>query len=128
MSIKIMSRVWEKSKQGGSQLLLLLAIADNANDGGFAWPGQEYLADKIRMSAKSIPRLTKKLQEAGELFIHNRAEQGKVTQYIVTVGMDWSQLEETLKRYLKFDEAQLAFTKRGYMKKPGGDKLGGPQH
>ncbi|KKN35548.1 hypothetical protein LCGC14_0782390 [marine sediment metagenome] len=121
MSIEIMTRVWKQSKQGGSQLLLLLAIADNANDGGFAWPGQEYLADKIRMSAKSIPRLTKKLQEAGELFIHNRAEQGKVTQYIITVGMDWSQLEETLRRYLKFDKAQLAFTKRGYTKKSGVD-------
>ena len=127
MSIEIMTRVWKQSKQGGSQLLLLLAIADNANDGGFAWPGQEYLADKIRMSAKSIPRLTKKLQEAGELFIHNRAEQGKVTQYIITVGMDWSQLEETLRRYLKFDKAQLAFTKRGYTKKSGVDKLGGGQ-
>lgn len=27
MSVRIMSRVWEKSKQGGSQLLLLLAVA-----------------------------------------------------------------------------------------------------
>ncbi len=127
MSIEIMTRVWKQSKQGGSQLLLLLAIADNANDGGFAWPGQKYLADKIRMNKKSIPRLTKKLQEAGELFIHNRAEAGKVTQYIVTVGMGWDQLEETLKRYLKFDKVQLAFTKRGYMKILGGDKLGGGQ-
>lgn len=127
MSIEIMTRVWKQSKQGGSQLLLLLAIADNANDGGFAWPGQEYLAKKIRMSTKSIPRLTKKLQEAGELFIHGRADQGKVTQYIVVVGMDWPQLEETLKCHLKFDETQLAFTKRGYMKIIGGDKLGGGQ-
>jgi hypothetical protein len=116
MSIKIMTRVWEQSKQGSSQLLLLLAIADNANDSGFAWPGQEYLAKKIRMNKKSIPRLAKKLQEAGELFVHNRADEGKVTQYIVTVGMDWPQLEEALKQYLKFDAAQIAFTKRGYLK------------
>jgi len=39
MSIKVMSYVWEASKAKGSELLLLLAIADHAADDGYCWPG-----------------------------------------------------------------------------------------
>jgi hypothetical protein len=106
MSIKIMSRVWEQSKQGGSQLLLLLAIADNANDAGFAWPGQKYLAQKIRMSERSIPRLAAKLKDAGELFVCSRGDTGQVTQYIVATSMSLENFKAALP-HLKYNKAEI---------------------
>jgi hypothetical protein len=113
MSIKIMSRVWEQSKQGGSPLLLLLAIADNANDAGWCWPSQETLAKKIRMSPKSIPRIARKLQNAGELFINNRSDQGKVTRYIVTTGMSSEQFDCAVKN-LRLNQSQSAIAKKWF--------------
>lgn len=122
MSIKIMSRVWEKSKQGGSQLLLLLAIADNANDSGFAWPGQEYLAKKIRMNKRSIPRLAKKLHEVGELYIVDRSNQGKSNQYIVTTGMTQHDFVSSLRIHLKYNDEKCLNTLPWFRQK-GDDKL-----
>ena len=50
MSLRAITAVWENSKAMGTLLLLQLAIADNANDSGLAWPGIDYLARKSRMS------------------------------------------------------------------------------
>lgn len=99
MSIKIMTRVWEESKQGGSKLLLLLAIADNANDDGFAWPGQKYLAHKIRMSERSISRLAKELEESGELYINRRNIEGQSNQYLVSVEMSQEVIDSAINTY-----------------------------
>lgn len=80
-----MSRVWDHSKQSGTPLLLLLAIADFANDDGMAWPGVETLAKKIRMSERYVHRLVKELSEAGELRIEYKAGKNGTNQYWVTI-------------------------------------------
>lgn len=67
MSIRIMTQVWAHSQQKGSALLLLLAIADFADDDGEAWPGIPTLAKKIRMSERQTVRLRQRLYESGEL-------------------------------------------------------------
>jgi DnaD/phage-associated family protein len=51
----------------GSALLLLLAIADFADDDGVAFPGTSTLAEKIRMSERQVVRLRQMLYESGEL-------------------------------------------------------------
>lgn len=91
MSIKCMTRVWENSSEKGSALLLLLAIADCAHDDGYAWPGIQYLAKKTRLSKGSVIRLTKRLEECGDLFvIHSRRKGNK---YIVKAGLTGEELE-----------------------------------
>ncbi len=67
MSIQCMNRVWKYSKQKGSGLLLLLAIADVARDNGVAWPGIRGLARKTRVSKRTVIRLIQKAEQAGEL-------------------------------------------------------------
>jgi hypothetical protein len=119
MSVKIMSRVWEKSTNGGSQLLLLLAIADNANDGGVAWPGQIYLANKIKMSKRSIPRIASKLKTNGDLYINDRGDEGRVTQYIVTLGMSEQEFEVALKTHLKWDAKQISIAMEWFKSRRG---------
>jgi len=91
-----MTRVWEQSTQKGSYLLLLLAIADNADDDGFAWPGMRYLAHKTRMSKRHVRRMLRVLEAAGELYINQRHTEGEKHQYIVLVGLSGSQISQSL--------------------------------
>ena len=69
MSIKVMTAVWECSNQKGSALLLLLAIADFADDDGYAYPSVQTLAKKARASERNTHYLLKHLQASGELEI-----------------------------------------------------------
>jgi hypothetical protein len=83
MSIKVASYVWEHSKQKASALLMLLAIADNANDQGEAFPGVETLAKKTRMSKRNAQDVLTKLEAQGEIAIQER--DGNSNLYIIPV-------------------------------------------
>lgn len=91
MSIKIIDSVWEHSQQQGSALLMLLAIADIADEYGEAYPGVQRLADKTRMTVRNAQLVLNKLLESGELVIdyQNGVEtgNGKTNRYrIITPG------------------------------------------
>lgn len=73
MSVKVMSFVWEYSKQRGARLLMLLAIADHADDFGFAFPGLSKLAKKTRGTVRNAQALLRALEKAGELRIDYNA-------------------------------------------------------
>lgn len=62
-----MSRVWEESHQAGGALLVLLAIADFADDEGLAFPSIRTLARKARLSERQTQRVIAQLVSAGEL-------------------------------------------------------------
>ena len=69
MSVKVQSVVWKHSRCGGSALLLLLALADIADDAGVAYPSVAALARKIRMSERNTHYLIKKLCSMDELSV-----------------------------------------------------------
>lgn len=69
MSLKAMNHVWDTSKQKGNPLLVLLAIADIADDNGDAYPGVTKLAKKCRMTVRNLQKITSKLEAAGELLV-----------------------------------------------------------
>lgn len=73
MSIKVMSAVWRFSKQKGSPLLMLLAIGDFANDEGVAFPSIKTLAEKTRMSERTVQYLLSKLEQDGEITVDRGA-------------------------------------------------------
>jgi hypothetical protein len=76
VSIKVMNWVWEHSTAKGSELLLLLAIADTADDRGRnAFPSISTLAGKTRMSRRTVQRLVVKLETEGHLVL--RREGGR---------------------------------------------------
>lgn len=64
-----MAEIWKTSPQKGTRLLMLLAIADHANDEGIAWPSQKHLAHKCRMSKRQAQNLIKDLVSTDELDI-----------------------------------------------------------
>jgi Helix-turn-helix domain len=86
MSIHVMSRVWECSTQAGGSLLVLLAIADFADDEGLAFPSIGTLARKARLSPRQVQRVLAELVAAGELEIeHGHGRHGSHL-YRVTIG------------------------------------------
>ena len=86
MSVDVMSAVWKESKATGSARLLLLAIADNANSEGKAYPSIKRLAQKVNTSERNIQFLLRKLVELGELAIELQAERRGCNAYYVLLG------------------------------------------
>lgn len=78
MSVRALSRVWEHSQHGGTELLMLLAIADFANDEGTAYPAVTTLAAKCRMKPRNANLLLARLRKSGELNIE--AGKGPIVQ------------------------------------------------
>lgn len=76
MSVKVSSRLWENSHASGGDLLVLLALADHANEDGECWPGIASLASKTRMSERNVQRILRRLREAGELHVTQRPGKG----------------------------------------------------
>lgn len=65
-----MTWVWDRSDASGADLLLLLAIADCADDTGRnAWPSTGTLARKTRVSERTVQRMIKRLVSIGALHV-----------------------------------------------------------
>ena len=86
-----MTAVWDLSDHKGSALLLLLALADYADDVGLCWPGQGTLAKKTRLSRRQVIRISAKIQETGELWVLQRRHTSNIS--IVVPGLTIAQLE-----------------------------------
>lgn len=72
-----MARVWAYSSRRGSDLLMMLAIADFADDEGNAYPAVPTLAQKCRMSDRNANHILVALRAAGELEIrHSEGPKG----------------------------------------------------
>lgn len=69
MSVRTMAAVWERSQHSGTNLLMLLAIADFADDDGRAYPAVPTLARKCRMKERNAQYILSELVESDELTI-----------------------------------------------------------
>lgn len=91
MSIKVMSLVWEHSQHKGTELLLLLALADYAHDDGAGiYPSLATMAGKIRMSERNTRYTLRKLEEGGELVAVGTRASGTVEYAIPIQGLGWA--------------------------------------
>lgn len=83
MSVRVLNLVWTRSTHKGSELLLLLAIADNADDEGFAFPGIPLLAAKTRLTPRAVQYAMRKIltTDDPELVVVERGRKGKSNRY-----------------------------------------------
>lgn len=72
MSIEVSSFVWKFSKQSGSRLLLLVALADYTNAEGYAWPSVRSLCQRTRMKERYVQTMLRDLADDGEIQIIER--------------------------------------------------------
>lgn len=80
MSVTVMALVW-KLELPDSQKIVLLALADSANDEGHCWPGMKSLTTKCSKSERTIQGVIKELVDAGHLT--RREVPGKGCNYTV---------------------------------------------
>ena len=126
MSVDVMSAVWKQSKATGTALLLLLAIADNANSEGKAYPSVKRLAQKIRTSERNVQLLLRKLEELGELTIELQAEKRGCNAYYVLLGTDGGEEDFTPTPKKPAPRGEEDFTRGGEEDFTGGVKAASP--
>lgn len=81
-----MSWLWDNSAARGTDLLVLLALADFADDDGTnAWPSIETLAKKCRQDRRTVQRTLVKLEDAGLVKVARNAGPGGVNRYVVAM-------------------------------------------
>lgn len=74
MSVRVMSWVWDHAQTTGTDHVVLLAIADAADDDGTdAWPTVTTLARKARVSRPTLYRSLARLQASGVLVVEHQA-------------------------------------------------------
>jgi DNA-binding MarR family transcriptional regulator len=91
MSIKRTTDVWELSQASGSTLLVLLTLADHADEYGIAEPSITLLAQLARVGERAVSSHLQKLEAAGELLIYRQPGQKNI--YIVTTGLTDAQVK-----------------------------------
>lgn len=81
MSVKVLSAVLEHSPSKANKLLALIVLANNANDDGWAFPGQDDIADKLRVVKRTAQRTLDALEADGEIVIYNRVNPRKPDEF-----------------------------------------------
>lgn len=86
LSIRKMSEVWESGRQDGGSLLVLLALADFADDDGYCWPAVGTIAEKSRLSERHTRKILRQLEQEHEIESEQgRGGRGKTTRYKVVL-------------------------------------------
>lgn len=85
MSVHVTSAVWKLPVGDPEAKLVLLKLADNANDDGIAWPSQRTLAADCEVSPATVNRRIKLLIERGFLEIFEPGQPHRSTRYRVPI-------------------------------------------
>lgn len=67
MSVRISAAVWSIKGLKAPERIVLLAIADHADDDGHCWPSMVLLADKCEMTDRGVRGVIRRLEQAGYL-------------------------------------------------------------
>ena len=84
MSIKVMSAVWDIEGIDSSECLVLIALADHADDMGRCYPSIARLAKRTKMSGRGVQKVIARLIEKGFVSVSPCAGQGGANLYTVT--------------------------------------------
>lgn len=92
MSILAMTWAWGLMELDQSQTLVLLALADAANDDGVCWPSQAEIGRKARLKDRAVRNQIRSLEAMGLVSVSRRATpQGRKTNvYHLNIGYNFS--------------------------------------
>ena len=71
MSVRAMAWAW-RQQLSGPEKLVLMALADHADEDGICWPGNAHIARKCNLSQRSVQRHVKNLIDNGYMTAHRR--------------------------------------------------------
>ena len=78
-----MSKLWENGPQNKTQLLILLALADFANDEGRCWPSMATIAKKARITDRGARKAVRQLEADGWLEVRTGSGRHRCNVYTV---------------------------------------------
>ncbi|MBD9700695.1 helix-turn-helix domain-containing protein [Streptomyces sp. ID01-12c] len=81
MSFKVTNWVWARSESRNGARLVLLALADRADDKGQAWPSVDDLAERTKLSPRAVQKAIANLVEIGELEVENGGGRHRSNRY-----------------------------------------------
>ena len=84
MSITLMTAVWRIESLSSTQKLVLLSLADNANDQGECYPSIPQISRRTCLSDRSVRSTIRSLEAAG--FIRSAARSGTSTVYFLDLS------------------------------------------
>jgi hypothetical protein len=95
VSVKVMGLVWDRFAGQGTDLLLALALADEADhEGGAIHPSVPALAQRTRQSERTVQRQMRAMQKSEWLELVEKATNRKPAQYRINRG--WLQGPEVV--------------------------------
>ena len=97
MSIRLTSQIWDSGRYEQTALLVLLALADQANDDGVCWPAVSTIAARARCSARYVRTLLGEFEKDGWISIEHR--EGKPSMYRLTIPTPEPQITQTVKNH-----------------------------
>jgi len=65
MAIRIMTKVWDDGPDDRNETMVLLALADHANDEGYCYPGLDRLQQRCRLSRQGLCNIIDRLEQKG---------------------------------------------------------------
>lgn len=81
MSYEYTALVWKQSRSSGNARLVMLMLADMANQGGVCWPSIAYVATHVRCTTRSVQQAIRDLVALGELEVKMNAAPGGANLY-----------------------------------------------
>lgn len=72
MSVHVSAWAWRQKVEDASAKLVLVKLADNANDEGIAWPSRKTIADETELSLRTLVRKVQYLEEKGLVDVQRR--------------------------------------------------------
>lgn len=84
-----MAAVWKNGPPTSTQRIVLLALADNANDEGQCYPSLKTIAEKCALSRRAVAKAIDKLEADGYVSHRRRfTEKGEPTSNVYQVSME----------------------------------------
>ncbi|WP_277207098.1 helix-turn-helix domain-containing protein [Vibrio misgurnus] len=114
MSIKVMSYIWDITQFKGSDKLIMLCLADHADDAGLCWPSIETIARKSGVSSTTAKVTLKKLEAEGWIVKRNqfkKAESGRLVRSNNQYQLPVKRLKQTADEQTDFEQADLVCSK-----------------
>jgi hypothetical protein len=81
VSYKVTDWVWRESESRNGARLVMLAIADRADEDGRAWPSVEDIAERTRLSRRAVQKGVAELIGLGELEVDQGGGRARANRY-----------------------------------------------